>query len=395
VQRAIAYDARGNVTGNGSATNVFDAGNRLTSVTGKESYLYDGYGRRVQIQRLTDGKLSFPIYSMSGQLISEDDQRSNTFTDYISFNGSLVAKRKAPWGTSTWTTFYEHTDALHSPVTETDANGTPTSVVRYTPYGEATSGIYVQGPGFTGHVTDAVTGLTYAQKRYYDPVIGRFLSVDAVTTSPGNGSNFNRYSYANNNPYNVTDPDGRLGICLSLHSGCENQIASGSPSEFTQSVGPFECPDCRTPTKLTYRPIEGQINRRSPPTADGGFDPTGSKKLRNNGARPHKGIDIGAAVGTDVHAAGSGTATNRTDPNGYGTYIVLDHGDGLTTRYAHLSESDVDNGELVDAGTVIGKTGTTGNLPPGANPHLHFEVRLNGVPQDPTRYFEYDYAPNQ
>ncbi|HEY4581907.1 MAG TPA: RHS repeat-associated core domain-containing protein [Lysobacter sp.] len=69
-----------------------------------------------------------------------------------------------------------------------------------------------QGIGYTGHVMDAATGLTYMQQRYYDPSIGRFLSVDPVTADGNTGDNFNRYWYANNNPYKFTDPDGRLPV---------------------------------------------------------------------------------------------------------------------------------------------------------------------------------------
>ncbi|MDZ4348879.1 MAG: RHS repeat-associated core domain-containing protein, partial [Xanthomonadaceae bacterium] len=76
------------------------------------------------------------------------------------------------------------------------------------PYGEPLNRT-VDGPGYTGHVHDAATGLVYAQQRYYDPIIGRFLSIDPVAADPNSGSNFNRYWYANNNPYKFTDPDGR------------------------------------------------------------------------------------------------------------------------------------------------------------------------------------------
>ena len=228
VIRAFAYDARGNITTNGSSTNVFDRANRLTSVTGKESYLYDGYGRRVQITRLSDNKVSFPIYTLDGKLLMEEDQRSGKTTDYVYLNGSLVAKRSAPIGTTTWTTFYEHTDALGSPVAETDAAGTVVWMKRYTPYGEPSDSIYVQGPGYTGHVTDAATGLSYMQQRYYDPVIGRFLSVDSVPPKGGTGANFNRYWYAANNPYRFTDPDGRYW-CAGGPSDCgklDNAVAT-------------------------------------------------------------------------------------------------------------------------------------------------------------------------
>jgi len=63
--------------------------------------------------------------------------------------------------------------------------------------------------GFTGHVNDVDTGLTYMQQRYYDPVAGRFLSIDPVVANTDNGGSFNRYDYANNNPYKFIDPDGR------------------------------------------------------------------------------------------------------------------------------------------------------------------------------------------
>ncbi len=70
--------------------------------------------------------------------------------------------------------------------------------------------------GYTGHVMDQATGLIYMQQRYYDPACGCFLSVDPVTADPNTGANFNRYAYANNNPYKYTDPDGRFGVVGAL-----------------------------------------------------------------------------------------------------------------------------------------------------------------------------------
>jgi RHS repeat-associated protein len=84
----------------------------------------------------------------------------------------------------------------------------------YEPYGQVLAGGYADRPGFTGHVKDAQTGMNYMQQRYYDPMIGRFLSVDPVTAYDKPLTNFNRYFYANNNPYRFTDPDGRFpGDC--------------------------------------------------------------------------------------------------------------------------------------------------------------------------------------
>ncbi len=107
------------------------------------------------------------------------------------------------------TVVYYHTDALGSPVATTDANGNIIERTEYEPYGKVLNRPLEDGPGYTGHVSDAATGLSYMQQRYYDPGIGRFLSVDPVTADGNTGSNFNRYWYAMNNPYRFIDPDGR------------------------------------------------------------------------------------------------------------------------------------------------------------------------------------------
>ena len=102
---------------------------------------------------------------------------------------------------------YVHTDGLGSVSVLTDANRNIIERREYEPYG-ANVGTSVEGVGYTGHLMDAATDLTYMQQRYYDPGIGRFLSVDPVAVR-SMGDNFNRYWYANNNPYINTDPDGR------------------------------------------------------------------------------------------------------------------------------------------------------------------------------------------
>jgi RHS repeat-associated protein len=117
---------------------------------------------------------------------------------------------------------YIHTDALGSPVARSDAAGNIISRTRYEPYGGTASGV-TPTIGFTGHVNDADTGLVYMQQRYYDPVAGRFLSIDPVTTDANTGGSFNRYAYANNNPYKYIDPDGRqvaLAGCFGGPVGC-------------------------------------------------------------------------------------------------------------------------------------------------------------------------------
>jgi RHS repeat-associated protein len=108
---------------------------------------------------------------------------------------------------------------------ETD---TTTATFEYTPYGTfaptgtSDPGPDPKGPGCPGHVNDPETNLVYMQARYYDPAVGRVLSVDPVTPSPGNMFNFNRYAYANNNPTNHTDPDGRCADGAS----CDQMVQS-------------------------------------------------------------------------------------------------------------------------------------------------------------------------
>ena len=106
---------------------------------------------------------------------------------------------------------YVHTDALGSVVAKTDENRVVLERREYEPYGRQLVPSNVQdGPGYTGHVQDAATQLTYMQQRYYDPGIGMFLSVDPVTAYSNPVGQFHRYRYANNNPYKFTDPDGRM-----------------------------------------------------------------------------------------------------------------------------------------------------------------------------------------
>jgi RHS repeat-associated protein len=111
---------------------------------------------------------------------------------------------------------YIHTDALGSPIAVTDSNRNVIERSEYAPYGDLLNRPDTDGPGFAGHVLDAATGFSYMQQRYYDPLIGRFLSVDPVTANSSTGENFNRYWYANNNPYRFSDPDGRCPICAAV-----------------------------------------------------------------------------------------------------------------------------------------------------------------------------------
>ncbi|SUI78365.1 Cell wall-associated polypeptide CWBP200 [Shewanella baltica] len=106
---------------------------------------------------------------------------------------------------------YQHTDMLGSVVAESDASGNIISRSHYEPFGKRLGGDK-EGIGYTGHLQDKDLGLTYMQARYYDPLIGRFYSNDPVGFRDLHS--FNRYAYANNNPYKYVDPDGKWAIPL-------------------------------------------------------------------------------------------------------------------------------------------------------------------------------------
>jgi murein DD-endopeptidase MepM/ murein hydrolase activator NlpD len=98
------------------------------------------------------------------------------------------------------------------------------------------------------------------------------------------------------------------------------------------------------------------------------------------GARFHAGLDFPAATGTVVTAAGGGRVAFAGYDDGWGLTVVLDHGGGLRTRYAHLSSASVSVASWVPAGALVGRVGATGHA---TGPHLHFEVTVRGANADP------------
>jgi murein DD-endopeptidase MepM/ murein hydrolase activator NlpD len=98
------------------------------------------------------------------------------------------------------------------------------------------------------------------------------------------------------------------------------------------------------------------------------------------GGHFHSGVDLAAPAGTPVRATLAGVAHVVVSSTGYGLHLIVDHGQGLTSLYGHLSAVAVADGEAVGRGEVIGAVGSTGN---STGPHLHFEIRRDGLPEDP------------
>lgn len=121
-------------------------------------------------------------------------------------------------------------------------------------------------------------------------------------------------------------------------------------------------------------PVEGRITD--------GFGVRGNP-FGGGSSEFHSGQDIAAAWGTPVVAAGTGTVAVAGTQNGYGQIVIVDHGNGLSTRYGHLSRIEVEIGQQVTRGDRLGAVGSTGR---STGPHLHYEVRINEAAVSPRRY---------
>lgn len=240
----LSYDLQGNLANRNGTTHTFDYGNRLRIAhyagATVESYRYDVHGRRVR--SWSSGGSLRSVYSNAGELLYQRNDRTGKATDYIMLNGDLVATIERPLAGGAATVTYQHTDALGSPVAVTNASRTVIESSEYEPFGRVGNRAARDGAGYTGHAEDAATGLTYMQQRYYDPQIGRFLSVDPVTAYSSPVGAFNRYWYANNNPYKFTDPDGRLA--------CIGQVACEHTSHFYNGTPAWEAGNKSTASVL-------------------------------------------------------------------------------------------------------------------------------------------------
>ena len=208
--QAYAYDANGNVTSGGSRTYVWDADNRPTSITGPdgvtESYGYDADGARVS--RARAGVTTTYLAGAWEQDVQGG--ASATTRAFVTLQGRMIAQRERVVSPASDTTIYLHGDHLGSVSAATSGTGAILSRQAFTPWGELRAGggdVTQTTRDFTGQTKDA-TGLLFYNARYYDPMLGRFLSADSVAPARGMPQTRNRYSYVLNNPLKYTDPTG-------------------------------------------------------------------------------------------------------------------------------------------------------------------------------------------
>jgi len=196
-------------------------------------------------------------------------------------------------------------------------------------------------------------------------------------------------------PYTVQRGDTLASIAKKLRAEADriayyNQIAS---TDLSTSLELF-IPNGKEPPKPKPKPkpaIVSPASAGTAPTSTGSFGrPVNARinsSFRSNSRPNHQGVDFAAPTGTPVYASASGTVKKSQNGwnGGFGNVIEINHGGSIVTRYAHLSKRVVSNGETVKKGQVIGYVGSTGR---STGPHLHFEVLVNGVARNPTKYIQ-------
>jgi RHS repeat-associated protein len=223
---SYTYDANGNMIMRGSQTIGWDAENRVVSVSynGTETtFVYDGDGSRVK--KTENGETIIYINQFY-----EKNLTTGVATTYYYLGGQLVAMRE---GTDLE---YIHQDHLSSTSVMTDDAGDSLGAIKYLPFGETRSGSMPTDKQFTGQRLDG-TGLYYYGARYYDPLIGRYISADPIIPRPWDPQSFNRYSYCYNNPLKYIDPSGyfvRIGEwnVTGIRAMQQSDIDYYLPSEF-------------------------------------------------------------------------------------------------------------------------------------------------------------------
>jgi RHS repeat-associated protein len=420
---SFSYDASGNVTGDGVRPYTYDAEKRLVSVGGpsSESYGYDAENHRVK--KVVGGVVTHCVY-----------EGNDMIAEYEMGGGATPAKG----------TRYYHPDHLSTRFI-TNGAGAVVGTTDHLPFGEEIGVSGEEGKHkFTTYERDA-TGLHYAVNRHYAPQQGRFNQVDPLGmggASLADPQSLNLYSYVQNNPVNFTDPSGLLkyigppkgggggGIIIIIFIfpwfSPNIRIPNDGPRGGGQGGGPVQLPNISNP-KITA-PVKPPPIPKNPPkfnfdgncgvnplTGDPGFtegkwgsavggyakgdngDPTfEGNRTGRQGNYDHGALDMHAGndgrdavlankAGTVRRAGvGSGRAGNR---------IIIEHDGGLETRYLHLAAIFVQEGQAVAEGEMIASSGVSGRPANVSDPHLHFEVRLDGKKIDPVGHLNSSCPP--
>lgn len=209
---------------------------------------------------------------------------------------------------------------------------------------------------------------TLPQRHIFKAVAGALSATFIVAASPASAN-----TSANTAAVDISEP---------LRAAQEDDLTSGDV-RFRQLFASWESLDEAGPSAPAEQPAIA-IPSRMPL---GGATLTSGYGMRNHPVlrkrRKHNGVDLAAPTGTPVYATADGIVGKAQWFSSYGLYIRIDHGADLETRYAHMSKLAVAAGERVRKGDIIGYVGSTGR---STGPHLHYEVRIDGVAVNPIPY---------
>ena len=351
------YDLAGNITSlNASSRFAYDGLNVVKEATVdgvRRVFLYTASDERIASLTMSGSSVASEQWTLrdtSGKVLRRASRTgSGALTwqeDYIYRGTQLLAAEVT--GPEKVRQF--HPDHLGTPRLITGNGGVAIAQPRYFAFGQEVreSADHTEALKFTGHERDA-RSLDYMHARYYDPLVGRFLSVDPGAADLRQPQTWNRYAYATNDPIGNNDPDGRLTNPVTYETG------RGRP--ILHRGGGF-----------------GEIRKKVPglkASASGEFEAPRGKRI-------HRGVDIVAPKGHPVAAAFSGEVSEiRENDVSLGKSVFVLGKNGIIAIYSHLDTVDVREGQRVGEAEAVGTAGLTGNVDPDqphTEDHLHFQL---------------------
>lgn len=386
------YDTNGNLTSDGEHTYAFDIRDRMVS-SGSWTFEYDHTGQRVTSTNTANGDTTQYVNSFV-------ESRPDGLVYYIYAGGERVAQ------VVDGQTYYYHKDHLQGTALVTNEAGVVTFISDYTPYGGTSYNVnYGSDVAYTygGKEFNEDIGVTYFGARYYNPTIGRFISMDPVDQPLAAPQLHNEYSYSGNSPMVFVDPSGGVNIFFSdlfpdrysPRSLTRKIWQSGIIAETRNQYGSTDAKVVEA--KITAAAVAAQIEDAKHGVAPfgspldsyhfkpsqnfhnyAGYDSNGKLMYKNAGGH-HRGVDLAMSQGgtlPTVYATMTGTAkiffniqNGGYNPDGYGNYIQITDG-RFRVQFSHLSSVLIQDG-VVNYGDAIGIMGDTGY---SFGNHLDYEI---------------------
>ena len=297
----------GGSTGGGGGLIPGGVNTPYTTSTIFGTYTYDGNLKRVK--SVINGKTIYNVFDAGGTLVHIDAVTDNKKTDMIGKVARITNN----------TVTYLHADQLGSANTGTDASGLVSWREQYTPFGTTLTSPIANNDqaGFTGHIKDSATGLNYMQARYYDPLIGRFLSRDPIGFSPERPEMFSSYTYVGNDPVNNTDPTGKVCVpCVPAAIWAYRAYKVGRAVQAANKAAQVGA--IAVVAVEGHKAIQAVTNDEATPLPDGlvGDSPSGPKgKRRNSGPLTPENGGTGNAE-EDFGTLGGGTSEPASTGDG-------------------------------------------------------------------------------